>query len=301
MPWIALGLSAEAPRPASALPAGERQRLRQDLLDCERLRLAAAAAATARPRESPTRETFDPREVRGAWRQFFLAHAAFFHTFALLAAAYEQGAATLERGDLPEPEVAQACSLWRLAGALMAYGVDFAATEAIYRSSIRPCMPEAFSGTWLREFSLLSARRRPFEQALEAKAKSHPEPVLALKARLFAAEKSYHTCHFGAMLACVPDLSSKLQEYQMEHGKLTPEERHAEIFDAWFHVVRLPEVSLSSFVRSATAVFSELLADLRAGTSLPPGTRGQLTDGVATVLALLRQGIAEETPLSGSS
>lgn len=293
MPWIALSPSAEVPQAGTSLRQDERERLLQDILECERS--LAAAESFVRRREHTEGQGVDPQEVHGGWRKFFLAHYAFFHAQALLAEVYQSCTAALEGGLWPLREIEQACSLWRLSGALMLYGVDFSPTETIYQQYIRPRMPEAFSGTWLREYARLTEQRRRFDRALDEKSAVHRELVRDLRSSLTAGEKCYHTFHFQVMLACVPDLTSKLQEYQLEHGKLVVEERHFEIYDEWFHVVRLPDISLSSYVRSVCAIFSELLADLVEGTFLEPDPLAKLTAGVATVLALQREAVREGT------
>jgi hypothetical protein len=292
MPWITLSSSAEVPRGGAVLRKCERQRLLQDILECER---CLAAAESFVHRRGSSEGVVDPQEVRNGWRKFFLAHYAFFHTFALLADLYRQCAAALAQGSWPLHQIEQVCSLWRLAGALMLYGVDFSPTETIYQQYIRPRMPEAFSGTWLREYALLSESRRHFDRALDDKAVVHRELVRDLRSSLSESEKCYHQFHFQVMLACVPDLTSKLQEYQLEHGKLVQSEQHFEIYDEWFHVLRLPDVDLSCYVRSVCALFSELLADLVDGTFLEPDPLAKLTAGVSTVLEILRTAVGEET------
>lgn len=289
MPWITLSAFAEVPRAGGVICESKRERLLQDILRCERS--LAAAKDHARRRESSADRTIDPQEVRNGWRKFFLAHAAFFHTFALLADIYQRCTAALEHGSWPFGEIEQARSIWRLAGALMLYGVDFYPTETIYQEYIRPSMPEAFSGTWLREYALLTERRRSFDRVLDEKAEIDGELVRHLRSCLAEAERCYHNFHFQVMLACVPDLTSKLQEYQIEHGKLTREERHFEIYDEWFHVVRLPDVDLSGYVRSACTVFCELLADLAEGTFLEPDPLAKLTLGISTALEILRAAV----------
>lgn len=291
MPWITLSDSAAVPLAGADMPAGERQRLLQDLVGCERTLMVATSLV--RRRESAA-AAIEPREVRDGWRKFFVSHAAFFHVFALLADCYREATTALAAGDWPLREIQRASALWRLAGALMLYGVDFSPTEEIYQGYIRPQMPEAFSGTWLREYALVTESRRAFDRALEARAGAHREVVRDLKSGLAEGEKCYHTYHFQVMLACVPDLTSKLQEYQVEHGKLSREDRHYQIYDAWFHVLRLPGIDLASYVRSVCAVFSELLADVVAGTFLAPEPLAALTGGMATVLEMLRAAVGAE-------
>src|SRR5579885_564012 len=230
MPWLTLPSSAEVPRADGALPADVRQDLRLAILSCERS-LAMTATSAVRRTESLEPGAIGPEEIRNGWRKFFLGHHAFIYAFALLADFYRQQAAVREGVERPSPEVGTICALWRLAGALMAYGVDFPATEAIYRLSIRPSMPEAFSGTWLREYVSLAAQRRRFDRALDAGAEFHPAAARKVRDLLAEAEKCYHNLHFQVMLTCVPDLVSKLQDYQATHGKLTFEERHFARFD----------------------------------------------------------------------
>lgn len=287
MPWVALSRSAELPRlPGSAARDKGRQMLLQDLLDCERT--LRAAETLFRKRERSGASEINPREVRSGWRKFFLAHAAFFYVFALLADLYRQCTAALGRGDRPLREIEQACALWRLAGALMLYGVDFWPTETIYQNYIRPQMPEAFSGTWLREYALLAERRKGLDRLLHEKAEADGELVSSLRSHLSEGQRCYHNFHFQVMLACVPDMTSRLQQYELEHGSLSLEEKHFQIYDDWFHVLRLPETELSCYVRSACAVFSEILADLVEGTFLEPEPLKHLTNGISMVLEILQ-------------
>ena len=287
MPWVALSPSAEVPRsPGSAARPKEHQVLLQDLQDCKST--LRAAEALFRTRERSRTSEIDPREVRNGWRKFFLSHSAFFYVFALLADLYRQCTATLERGDWPVREIEQACALWRLAGTLMLYGVDFWPTETIYQNYIRPQMPDAFSGTWLREYALLAERRKGLDRLLHEKAEGAAEVVGNLRSHLSEGQRCYHNFHFQVMLACVPDLTSKLQEYESEHGSLSLDEKHFQIYDDWFHVLRLPEIELSCYVRSACAVFSEILADLVEGTFLEPEPLKHLTNGIAMVLEILQ-------------
>jgi hypothetical protein len=288
MPWIALSPSAEVP--PGEFSDAERERLLQDILGCRRS--LAVAQELVRKRQGAT--AVEPREVRDAWRKFFVSHCAFFHTFALLASRYRAAAAALEQGEWPQREVDQACALWRLAGALMLYGVDFSPTDVIYQEFIRPRMPQAFSGTWLREHVLLSDCRREFERALESRLETDRERCREIKARLAEGEKRYHQFHFQVMVSCVPELTSKLQEYQMEHGKLSRDETHFQAYDEWFHVLRLADIDFSVYVRSMCAVFSELLADLVEGTFLEPQPLAALTAGISTVLEILRSNVGGE-------
>lgn len=287
MPWVALSLSAELPRlPGSAAREKGRQMLLQDILDCGRT--VRAAETRFRRRERSGDSEIDPREVRSGWRKFFLAHSAFFYVFALLADLYRQCTVALERGDRPSREIEQACALWRLAGALMLYGVDFWPTGTIYQNYIRPQMPEAFSGTWLREYALLAERRKGLDRLFHAKAEADGELVSSLRSHLSEGQRCYHNFHFQVMLACVPDLTSKLQEYELEHGSLSLDEKHFQIYDDWFHVLRLSEIELSCYVRSVCAVFSEVLADLVEGTFLEPEPFKHLTNGISIVLEILQ-------------
>lgn len=287
MPWVALSQSAELPRsPGFRAGPKERQVLLQDLADCERT--LRAAEALFRRREKAGVSEIGPREVRSSWRKFFLAHSAFFYVFALLADLYQQSIAALESGDRPVREIDRACSLWRLAGSLMLYGVDFWPTETIYQTYIRPQMPEAFSGTWLREYVLLAERRKGLDRLFHEKAEEDSELVASLRSHLSEGQRCYHNFHFQVMLACVPDLTSKLQEYELEHGSLSFDDKLFQIYDDWFHVLRLPEIELSSYVRSACAVFSEILADLVEGTYLEPEPLRHLTHGISTVLEILQ-------------
>jgi hypothetical protein len=293
MPWISLPTSAELPRPGLAIREGERRRLLQDLLECERTRQAAETSLLRRAVHGGIDVEIGPREVRDAWRKFFLSHSAFFHVFGLLADLYRRCAMTLEQGGWPLREIEQACALWRLAGALMLYGVDFSPTETIYQQYIRPHMPEAFSGTWLREYILVTVQRRRFNRALDGRLEDHRDQVGYLRTELSRSEKCYHQFHFQVMLACVPDLTSKLQAYQLEHGDFKLTERHFETYDRWFHVLR-QDLDLASYARSTCAVFSELLTDLAAGTLLEPAPLAELTAGTAVVLELVRSAVCEE-------
>lgn len=292
MPWIILSTSAEVPRIGTELRAGERERLLDDLLECERCLMAAEGLILRRERQAGA--AIDPREVRGAWRKFFLAHYAFFHSFAVLAEVYQQAIETLEQGGWPQREMAQASAIWCLAGALMRFGVDFAPTETIYQQYIRPRMPEAFSGTWLREYALLGERRRRLKRLLDDRATTERERVQELRAVLSEGERCYHTFHFQVMLACVPDMTSKLQQYEVEHGKLGVDEDQYGIYDEWFHVLRVPDFELASFVRSVCTLFPDLLTDLMEGTYLEPEPLARLTAGCATVLEILRGAVRGE-------
>jgi hypothetical protein len=292
MPWIILSSSAELPRGGADLRAAERERLLQDLLDCEGC--LVAARDLIHRRDKPAGSAIDSREVANAWRKFFLAHYAFFHSFAILAEVYQQAIRTLEQGGWPQREIEQAAAIWSLAGALMRYGVDFAPTEGIYQQHIRPRMPEAFSGTWLREYALLGERRRRLKRALDERATVDRERAVALRTTLSEGERRYHTFHFEVMLACVPDMTSKLQQYEVENGKLVAEERQYEIYDEWFHVLRVPEIDLSGYVRSACTLLNDLLVDLMEGTYLETEPLSRLTAGIATVVEILRGSVRGE-------
>lgn len=292
MPWIVLAPSAAVPQEVTAR---ERRRLVEDLERC--LFSLGTCESCIRRRTAPAGEEIEAGEVVAGWRKFFLAHYAFFHVFGLLGDLYHKATAELARERFPLRRIEQACSLWRLAGALMMYGIDFAPTEPIYRRCIRPAMPEGFSGTWLREYMLLTAARQRFNRTLAAKAEAYPTLVQDVRERLQAGEKRYHELHGRVMSACVPDLTSKLQSYQLEHGDFRLGETHFQAYDDWFHVLRL-EIDLSGYVRSACAVLSELLADLTAGTFLTRGPLADLTAGIGTVLEVLRTALAppgEET------
>ena len=293
MPWVALSPNGRLPRDP-AFPAGPkaRQVLLQDLVDCERT--LRAAEALFRKREKSGGSEIGHREVRSSWRKFFLAHSAFFYVFALLADLYRQSIAALESGDRPVREIDEACALWRLAGALMLYGVDFWPTETIYQNYIRPQMPDAFSGTWLREYILLAERRKELDRLFHEKAAADADLLTSLRSHLSEGQRCYHNFHFQVMLACVPDLTSKLQEYELEHGSLSLDDKHFQIYDEWFHVVRLPDIEMSSYVRSACAVFSEILADLVEGTYLEPEPLQHLTHGISTVLEILQAEVRGE-------
>src|SRR5215470_13874521 len=129
MPWISLSPSAEVPLDGATIAERERERLLQDMMECQR----SVPESFIQRRAATAGGGIDPHEVVAGWRKFFLGHYAFFFAFGLLSDRYRQGAAALERGGWPLAEIEQACALWRLAAALFLYGVDFTPTEAIYQ------------------------------------------------------------------------------------------------------------------------------------------------------------------------
>ncbi len=291
MPWIQLPLSAAPPRQSAPLPEEERRILDRRLAECRRLNDVLPVRAHRRE-DKP--EEITAQAVRQGWRRFFLSHFGFFFTFTMLAECYERAVEHLTgTGTIHVELLERACILWRGSGALMVYGIDFHPTEEIYCEHIRPFMADGLSGTWMREYQRVNQGRKAWRAAVGKGGATNPE-LQEIGARLSEAERFYHRYHVQVMQTCVPDMISKLQDYEVAHGPVETSEAHRLAFDRWFHVARSEEIDLQGYLRTACAVFSELLRDITSMTSLPKETLLHLSQGVAMTLQILAESLRKD-------
>lgn len=287
LPWIRLPLSGAPPGGLGMLTAAQRSDLERQMEECfgTSRRLAVEACRVA------PRETVDMAAVRLGWKRFFLSHFAFFYNFAFIGDCYQ---AICEALHDPDPQrlttwVDRTCALWRSAGAFMLYGVDFSPTEEIYKLHIRSCMPAGLSGTWLREYKHLSQHKRAWQGAFMAETGEQRPQLADAHVRLRQAERIYHLQHGKVMQACVPEMVSLLQNYEVAHGPLEVTEEQFRIYDDWFHVNRSPVIDRFQYLQKACAVFSEVSEDILSSTGLQEETLSFLEQGIGVMLEIMAE------------
>lgn len=294
--WIQMPLPPGPPKLAQGVEAAERARLETIIEDCRTAASDLAARAARQPLR--TAEEIDGGAVEDVWRKFLFAHFAFFFDFAFLAEVYGRAFEALEVRDFVRIDIHsdQICHLWRAAGALIRYGVDFTPTEELYKVYIRPAMPEGLSGSWLREYQQLRLRKKAWRSATLRCTGPDAPRVQQAGARVVEAEKDYHKLHFQVMQACVPELTSMLQAYESEHGPLEIEEGHYALYDRWFHVERIEDASYETFVTEGCRALRDVLDDIERGTGLEVGVLGFIEQGVSTLLSLMSEGLGAPVP-----
>jgi hypothetical protein len=295
LPWIRLPLSGAPPEPWQGFTAAQQADLARQMEEClgTSQRLAVEACRVA------PRETIDLAAVRLGWRRFFLSHFAFFYNFAFIGECYRAICETLHD---PDPQaltcwVDRTCALWQSAGAFMLYGVDFSPTEEVYKLHIRSCMPAGLSGTWLREYKHLSQHKRAWQGAFLAETGERRPRLADAQVRLRQAERVYHLQHSRVMQACVPEMVSLLQNYEVAHGPLEVSEEQFRIYDDWFHVSRSPEIDRFQYLQKACAVFSEVAEDILSSTGLQQETLSYLEQGIGVMLDIMAE---QMLPRAGS-
>lgn len=282
LPWIRLPLSGALPDQPAALTEPERAGIHESLRSCRKLRNELPTAL----RQARLDTEMNEATVRLGWQRFFRSHFAFFYDLALLGECYREIARSVAAEDLPglRRTVDRTCTLWRAAGALMLYGIDFYPTEEIYKSHIRPHMPPGLSGTWLREYIVCGQWKRRWQDKQEVEFERHE--MADLKARLRQAEKCYHLQHRQVMQACVPEMISLLQNYVSSNGQLDPTEGNFRTYDEWFHVARVEKADLAEYVQTGCDLFTTIMKDISSFTNLQEETLRFLEQGFGVMLDL---------------
>ncbi len=296
LPWIRLPLSGALPKDPAALTAPERGALEGLLNQSRNLGNQLLLA----PRQAHLGAAMDEATVRQGWQRFFRSHFAFFYDLALLGESYRELTRAVAEEDLPQLRLAvdRTCILWRAAGALMLYGVDFSPTEEIYKCHIRSHMPPGLSGTWLREYIVCNRWKRLWQERQEREVAG--QEISDLKARLRHAEKSYHLQHRQVMHACVPEMVSLLQDYVTSHGQLEPTEGNFQTYDGWFHVDRVERIDLACYIQTGCDLFTTIIEDILSVTALQEETLRFLEQGFGVMLDLLLGLLAKSPPLEAA-
>ncbi|HEX5718458.1 MAG TPA: hypothetical protein VF179_20010 [Thermoanaerobaculia bacterium] len=286
LPWLRLPLSGAPPYHSDDLTAAQRSDLERHKEECLRTsrQLSVAACRVDLPRED-----VDLAAVRLGWKRFFLSHFAFFYNFALIGYCYRTICETLHNSD-PQGLATwldRTCVLWRSAGAFMLYGIDFSPTEKIYKIHIRSSMPEGLSGTWMREYEYLNQQKRLLRGIFMDEKGGHCSLPTDANLMLRQAEKVYHLQHSKVMQACVPEMVSLLQDYELAHGSLATAEDQYRIYDDWFHVSRSPGIDRFQYLQKAYALFSEVSTDILTSTSLQQETLSFLEQGIGVMVEIM--------------
>ena len=291
LPWFDYPPAGTFPKPPADLGPIQYARLDKAVSRCRWTNSALAKRAMS----LEPRETVDEESVRQAWKKFFFSHFAFFVTFGCLTDHYRRALDGCRRQDAAalDEAIDGACALWPCAGAVMLYGVDFSPTEVLYKEFIRDQMPEGLSGTWLAEYQELQQCKIEWKHAV----KRHR--LDAYQQRLMDAEGAYHKHHREVMRRCVPELVSRLQEYEMEHGPLEVDDEHLAAFDRWFHIRRSPELDLSGYIDTTCQVLSVVHTDIVGGTWMPPDAITLVANGFEVLLATLSAGLQASAASAG--
>jgi hypothetical protein len=230
---------------------------------------------TARPTATTQIETWD------GMRRWFLAHQAFFPLMAV--AGYSLHASVdAEEGGRRDGACfwcGIACRLRIGIGGLIRYGIDFLPCVDIYASGIRPHMPEAFSGLWIRE------RQHGFQPALgrfkRAMPKDHSDQGLReLRAAIDRADERYHALHKEVMVLAVPDGRSLHEIYAEIHGRpMRITETQFVMYDQWFAVERSGTITRLEYLFYTADILERVVVDLIAGTRLPGEVVAEILSG----------------------
>jgi hypothetical protein len=206
-------------------------------------------------------------EVKRAWHLWMQSHQSFFCFFALLAHAYDRlSEATREQTMSRVKEWAERVSvLWRGAGALMLYGCDFHPVMPIYCEFIRPEMPGAFSGFWLREWLAVREASLNWQRLVSADMRQEIQNADAAVTR---GRQIYHAYHDIVMHAAVPDGKSLAQGYRRQNGcPYQVKDGDLDVYDGWFKINRIPQTALQ-FLRVACGALTQTLTEISAGNCL---------------------------------
>jgi hypothetical protein len=154
------------------------------------------------PATSPMPKEASDKEVMRAHKLWLGGHHAFFYHTALLEYCYQAMRESWEaNGDDRFLWGHRITLLWRSAGALMRFGIDFHPTPVIYEEYIRVAMPPSFSGLWLRERQMLHGQRSLFDEFAKQRV---DEDLKTAKSEIAQAHKAYLEYHFSVMDLAAP-------------------------------------------------------------------------------------------------
>jgi hypothetical protein len=165
----------------------------------------------------------------------------------------------------------------------MKYGTDFHPTQTIYCTYIRPQMPEAFSGFWLREWIDVRRASRAWEEVVSPGSRLE---LLELQSTVRKGLQTYHGYHGQVMRAAVPEGNSLARDYHLLNGcaHAITEDELAQ-FDSWFRVVRVAQTRWE-FVELACREFSRTINEIVRSTFLLEPTINDLRLGFRASLRI---------------
>lgn len=224
-------------------------------------------------------------EIAHAWRLWIQSHHSFLCVFSVLAYAYERLTESATQPASPQSRqwAEDVATLWKTAGALMVYGCDFHPTQEIYCTHIRPRMPEAFSGFWLREWILLRTARESWETLVSSK--QSPQ-VLELEDIARHGLRDYHDYHGRVMRIAVPDGKSLAFDYHKLKGcKHAVTELEFATYDSWFRVQRVAQTRWEFVVR-ACCEFCKTIGEIRQSSFLSEDVISDIQFGFRAILRM---------------
>src|SRR5881394_4016739 len=226
-----------------------------------------------------------------AMKRWFTSHHLFIPELALTGYCLKKvvRARTNEEPDRAQYWMNLAASLRKGCASLFLYGVGFEPCAEVYGTVIRPNMPEAFSGFWIRERqNCLVDAMKVFSSNCPATAK---DPLAqTLRGTWAAAEKRYHQLHRQSIFLAVPDGISLARDYQ----KLTGEahvitEQEFQSYDVWFCIDRCDAVTRLDYTFQVCDVIERLVADLASGHRLERAVVKDLLNGARAAMVVFGQ------------
>lgn len=225
-----------------------------------------------------------PTEIARAWRLWLAGHHAFFPIYALLAHTYDEMVSAEEEGRGPAlaKSTRHSIDLNRCAGALLAAGMDFTPTMEIYEGHIRPSMPEAFSGHWLREAVAVSESRRRWTDIVPAE-----DRTIQAKRDELRGRGLYDKYHRTVMQQAVSDGRSLANAYRHRTGcALVITDQEFANYDEWFRVRRV-QMSRLEFVNVTCRAVRMASESVVTGSRLGDAAVRDLVTGLETALAVM--------------
>lgn len=226
-----------------------------------------------------------------ALKRWFTSHHLFIPQLALTGYCLNEvvRAQTNEESDQAKYWMNLASSLRKGCAGLFLYGVDYKPCAEVYGTSIRPNMPEAFSGFWIRERqNCLVDAMKAFSSNCPATAK---DPLAqTLRSTWAAAEKRYHELHRQSIFLAVPDGISLARDYQKQTGEAhVITEQEFQSYDVWFCIDRCDAVTRLDYVFQVCDVIERLVADLASGHRLECSVTKDLLNGAKAAMVVFGQ------------
>lgn len=225
------------------------------------------------------------QEIARSWKCWHLSHYAFCILSELLSHSYQQiGIVTPDRRLLHE-WARRISSLWAAAGGLMIYGCDFEPLEQIYGGILRPQMPPAFSGFWLREWNAVYSAMVEWNQYVTLH--SEDKAIAAASETIKQGLKLYHQHHFDVMRRAVPDGTSLAAQYKQQHDGCPHQVTEDEFacYDSWFHIER-SVASRELLLPIAVTILNKVMTDIAAGHYFAPQIIHDITHGVRAAIEI---------------
>jgi hypothetical protein len=230
-------------------------------------------------------------EIWTAFKRWFTSHHLFIPELALTGYCLNELIRARKNNEAEEAQrwMHLAARLRKGCAGLFLFSIDFRPCAEIYGEVIRPNMPKAFSGFWIRE------RHNCFQPALKAFSANcstgDAEPLMqVLRTEWAAADKRYHELHEQSIYAAVPDGISLARDYHKLTGKPHEITEHEfQVYDDWFCIDRCDAVTRLDYIFQVCDVIERLLADLASGHHLECAVASDLLNGAKAAMTVFGQ------------